>query len=123
MNKAQVKINNIIRSNITDSEKLSWLAAWSYNITRSTPQNPNQGVTFTEVELTAIRRNALILINTLTSADHSDNNMLSILSLQIILLEIPDLWGCTDKNAPNWDPDAIYDDGSCEVYANTNNNH
>lgn len=30
---------------------------------------------------------------------------------------LKELWGCTDPQANNWNPEAIYDDGSCEYWA------
>lgn len=34
-------------------------------------------------------------------------------------LQIPDLYGCTDKNAANYNRFAKYNDGSCQYYAAT----
>jgi len=34
-----------------------------------------------------------------------------------ILHRVPELYGCTDKNAANYNRFAKYDDGSCQYYA------
>jgi hypothetical protein len=117
MNKAQLYISNIIRSELSDKDKTLWLASWSHNITKSTPKNPNKGIAFTYDEIFDVRRQMLENIAQLVAADFIDNKLV-VVSLESLLMEIPDLWGCTDPNAPNWNPDAIYDDGSCLVYAN-----
>jgi uncharacterized protein (TIGR02145 family) len=44
-------------------------------------------------------------------------NIIDIVALVDIILH-PETLGCTDPSAPNYNPDAIYDDGNCD-YSNT----
>jgi hypothetical protein len=52
-------------------------------------------------------------IEIIESSEEDDNFDCFVLAGQ----KLSPLWGCTDKQAVNWNPDAIYDDGSCQYYA------
>jgi formylglycine-generating enzyme required for sulfatase activity len=53
--------------------------------------------------------------------DINQDSYLNIIDI-VILVDIilnPDILGCTDPNAPNYNPDSIYDNGSCEYELGT----
>jgi hypothetical protein len=107
-------INPVFDREIPDKEKLTIAYDYLCNGLGKAKQDQEYKGNKTSTERLAILQNAIRRIETILSSNTADEEKIR----RINGVSDP-LWGCTDPLANNWNPDAIYNDGSCEYYAET----
>lgn len=111
-NGIKITLSEVFEREIPDKEKLHISYGYLRSALGKTPQETEYKGSKTDKERLGILQNAIRRVETILESNASDEEKARLIT------DVSDpLWGCTDKNADNYDADAIYDDGSCKYTA------